>query len=64
MPDLDDLDNEVWNFLSWWQLGEILELMLEWGKTIGDGGLGGIHFAFWDEFELWRETEGALQWVE
>lgn len=54
MSDLDDLDNELWNFLIRWHLGEIWEFesMLEWDKFFGDGGLGGIYFAFWDGFEL------------
>lgn len=42
IPDLEYSDDGIWDFLSWWYLDEILDLvmMLECDKTHGDVGLG------------------------
>lgn len=46
--DVDDLEGEIWDFLSWQYLDEILDLvfMLGWVKPLEDVAKGWIYFVF------------------
>ena len=48
---IPDLDDEIWNFSSWWYLDEILnlKLMVDWVKILGDVGIGMLNiFCMWE----------------
>lgn len=66
VPDLDDVDDEMWNFSHCQDLHEILDFaaMLTRVNVLGDDGIGLMHLSCGKDVTFGWRAEGGLWWVD